>query len=143
MRLEWILLAEGIGTNAGGAVTAISINQNVLAAHTLPATTKRVILAHFVGGAEETAGFAGKEVTATVQVISPSGEAVFAASAGGRFPTPTYVDLPSGLDIAMELPLRVLEYGTYDVRVSAQTDDEQKMQGQTQFYVKLPPSGSQ
>src|SRR5215469_15336594 len=96
MRLEWVLLAEGVGTNSAGAVTAISINQNVFATQSLPATTKRVILAHFAGEVEETAGLAGKEVTVSVQVLSPSGEAVFATSAGGKFPPPTYSDLPSG-----------------------------------------------
>jgi hypothetical protein len=139
MNLEWILLAEGFGTNANGAMTAIAINQNVVAAPVLPATTKRVIMAHFVGDDAESHALIGKDVTVSAQVLGPSGDVIFAATAGGKFPTPPWPDLPTGLDIAVELQLRIIEYGRYEVRVSAQAPGAPKMEGHTYVYARQPP----
>jgi hypothetical protein len=139
MRLEWILLAEGIGTNSTGSVSAISINSNVLATPSVPVSTKRVVIAHFVGEPGESAHLAGRNVTVTARVLSPSGDAVFAQSATGKFVAPTWPELPSGLDIAIELALRITEYGAHDIVLSAQADDGAAMEGRTQLYVMEPP----
>lgn len=139
MRLEWILLAEGAGTNGVGSVTAISINSNVLATPTVPVSTKRVVIMHFVGEPGESAGLAGRDVTVTVRVVSPSGDAILAHSVTGKFAAPTWPELPSGLDIAAELQLRITEYGTHDIVVSAQTDADNPMEGRTRLYVMEPP----
>jgi len=135
MRLEWILLAEGAGTNAVGSVTAISINSNVLATPTVPVSTKRVVIMHFAGDVGESAGLAGKDVTVSIRVLSPSGDPILAHSATGKFQAPTWPELPSGLDIAVEMPLRITEYGAYDIAVTAQADDEVTMEGRTHLYV--------
>jgi hypothetical protein len=140
MRLEWILLAEGAGTNAVGSVTAISINSNVLAAPTVPVSTKRVVVMHFVGEPGESAGLAGRDVTVTVRVVSPSGDAILAHSGTGKFVAPKWPELPSGLDIAVELPLRITEYGVHDIVVSAQANDATTMEGRTRLYVMEPRS---
>jgi len=139
MELEWILLAEGFGTNGVGAVTAISINQNVVVAEALPTTSKRVILAHFVSREDERADLVDAEVTVAVQAVAPSGAVVFAHTAGGRFPPPTWPDLPRGLDVAVELQLRLTEYGRHEIRVSASAAG-QNMSGRTNLWVKQPPT---
>ncbi len=139
MHLEWILLAEGAGTNATGSVSAISINSNVLATPSVPVTTKRVVIAHFVGEPGESAHLAGRDVTVTARVLSPSGDAVLAHSATGKFVAPAWPELPSALDIAIELPLRITEYGAHNIVVSAQADDGAVMEGRIQLYVMEPP----
>jgi hypothetical protein len=139
MRLEWILLAEGVGTNAAGSVSAISINANVLATPSVPVSTKRVVIAHFVGDPGESAHLAGQDVTVAARVLSPSGAPVFAQSATGKFGAPAWAELPSALDLAMELPLRITEYGAHDIVVSAQTDGGAAMEGRIQLYVMEPP----
>ena len=139
MHLEWILLAEGAGSNAVGSVSVISINSNVLATPSVPVPTKRVVIAHFVGEPGESARIAGQDITVTARVLSPSGNAVLAHSATGKFVASVWPELPSGLDIAIELPLRITEYGTHDIVVSAQTDDGAVMEGRIQLYVMEPP----
>jgi hypothetical protein len=139
MRLEWILLAEGAGTNASGIVTAISINTNVLATPTVPVTTKRVVLTHFVGEAKEAVDLAGKDLSVSVQVMSPSGKPILANTATSKFNMPVWPELPTGLDIAIELQLRVTEYGTHEITVTAQTDNEATMEAHTYLYVMQPP----
>jgi hypothetical protein len=139
MELEWILLAEGFGTNGVGAVTAISINQNVVVAAALPAPAKRVILAHFVSTDADQHDLDNAEVTVTAQAVSPSGAIVFAHTAGGRFPPPTWPDLPRGLDVAVELQLRLTEYGRHEIRVSAVAANRE-MSGSTYLFVKEPPA---
>lgn len=140
MRLEWILLAEGASTNAAGSVTAISINSNVLATPTVPASTKRVVIVHFVGEPGESAELAGRDVTVTVRVISPSGDTILAHSVTGKFAPPTWPELPSGLDIAVELPLRIAEHGAHDIVVLAEANDATTMEGRTRLYVVEPRS---
>ncbi|HUY44800.1 MAG TPA: hypothetical protein VMV92_03610 [Streptosporangiaceae bacterium] len=142
MHLEWILLAEGVGTNATGSVSAISINSNVLATPSVPVSTKRVVIAHFVGEPGDSAHLAGRDVTVTARVLSPSGDAVLAHSATGKFVAPAWPELPSGLDIAVELPLRITEYGAHDIVISAQADDGTVMEGRIQLYVMEPPTAA-
>jgi hypothetical protein len=139
MRLEWILLADGAGTNAVGSLSAISINSNVFLTTSVPVSTKRVVIAHFVGEPGESAHLAGQDVTVTARVLSPSGEAVLAHSATGKFGAPIWPELPSALDIAIELPLRITEYGAHDIVVSAQADDGAVLEGRIQLYVLEPP----
>lgn len=139
MRLEWILLAEGAGTNASGILTVISINTNVLATPNIPVATKRVVVAHFVGEPREAADLAGKDLSVSVKVTSPSGKPILVSSATSKFNVPAWPELPNGLDIALELQLRLNEYGTHEVVVTAQTDEKSTMEGRTYLYVMQPP----
>jgi hypothetical protein len=142
MRLEWILLAEGAGTNAVGSVTAISINSNVLSTPAVPVATKRVVIMHFVGETGESVALAGQDVTVSVRVLSPSGDPILVHSATGKFMAPTWPELPSALDIAVEMQLRITEYGAYEIAVKAEANEEATMEGRTQLYVMEPPRSS-
>jgi hypothetical protein len=139
MRLEWILLAEGAGTNAVGSVSAISINSNVLATSSVPVSTKRVVIAHFVGEPGESAHIAGRDITVSARVLSPSGDAILVHSVTGKFIAPAWPELPSALDIVIDLSFRITEYGAHDIVVSAQAEDEAVMEGRIQLYVMEPP----
>jgi len=141
MRLEWILLAEGAGTNAVGNVSAISINSNVFPTPSIPASTKRVVIAHFIGEPGESADLAGQDITIDARVLSPSGNVALANSATGKFGSPTWPELPSAMDIMIELQLRITEYGAHDVVVSAQAESGAVMEGRIQLHVMEPPPG--
>jgi hypothetical protein len=138
MRLEWILMAEGFGSSASGSLTAISVNQNVLVAANLPITTKRGILAHFVAESAESNDLSDREFTVSSQVIGPSNEIVLATSLPGKFPRPAWPDLPTGLDIVFEFPLRIAEYGTYEIRISTRPTEGSEIQGCTYLHVREP-----
>jgi hypothetical protein len=140
MRLEWLLLAEGVGVNATNAVTVISINQNVLTSPTLPVSTRRVIVAHFVGDPAENSELEGRDIAVSAQVVSPSGKTIFANTNSGKFVAPPWPDLPVGFDVAVVLELRIAEYGPHDVQVSAQTGDLEPIEGHTYLYVMEPPA---
>ena|SRR5215831_69974 len=138
MRLEWILLAEGIGNNASGAITAISINQNVFMAARLPAVTKRAVLVHFVADPAEADELSGKEIELSAQVVDPSGHTIVAATVPGVFPPRLWTDLPGGLDISTEIPIRVTSYGTYELRISARAPGQPDVSATTYLYVREP-----
>lgn len=140
MRLEWVLLAEGAGTNAAGAVTVISINANVVPALAFPVTTKRVVVGHFVAAPGEVAAIAGKDLSVTVRIMSPSGEPMFVQTITTAIAAPPYPNLPSGLDVAMDVAqLRITEYGVYEALMSAQIDSGDVMEGRAALYVTEPP----
>src|SRR6266498_1458928 len=146
MNLEWILMAEGFGSGANGALTAIAVNQNVLTAETLPTTTKRGFLAHFVLDSSETEDLAALEITVSVQVVDPSGEIIIGTSVPAKLPGASpWPDLPVGVDVVVELPLRIREYGTHEIRISTQTPGSEKLQGSQYLYVREPlvAAGSQ
>lgn len=138
MRLEWILMAEGFGTNASGATTAISINQNVVIASSLPMVTKRGVLAHFAADVAEADQMEGKEIPVTAQVIGPSGEVIIGSTVSAVLQPRLFPDLPSGLDITTEFPLRVSDYGTYEIRVTTRPPGQGEITATTYLYVKEP-----
>lgn len=139
MKLVWILTAEGFGTDANGAVTAIGINQNIVASEILPATTKRVIIAHFVMDSSESDKLAGHEITVAAQVVSPSGDVIAATTAPAKLPGPApWPNLPMGLDVVFQLPLQMPSYGRYEVTISTQAPGSDKIQGSEYLYVRDP-----
>lgn len=138
MRLEWILMAEGFGSSSIGAVTVIGVNQNLFITSNLPAITKRGVLAHFVADAAEAARLTGKEITLSAQVIDPSGEVIMAATVGGAFPPQPLPDLPGGLDINTEFPLRINSYGIYEIRISTRPPEGDEITGSTYLHVREP-----
>lgn len=143
MELEWIILAEGFGTNSNGAVTAIGINQRVVIAPTLPATTKRGVIAHFSTD-EELA--IGKEIEVSVSVTDPAGNPVVVITAPVQpNPIPRWPGVPAGVDIFLEIPLRLATYGEYEVTLSLTSPGGEKVTGNVPLYVAEPllmPSNS-
>ena len=109
MRLEWIILAEGLGADAKGALTVIGLNQNVLITPTLPATTKRAILAHFTeNGAEAKPG---EPIFFRVSFVSPSGKTISAQNGSAQFTLSRWPDIPAAIDLPAEMILNCSEYG--------------------------------
>jgi len=137
MKLEWIILAEGIGQDAKGATTAIGLNQNILATPSLPATTKRAVIAHLM--ADQGAMNPGDRVTVRFTVTSPSGHVIAAQTAQATIGQIAWPDLPVYWDLPVELLLTFSEYGTHKFEVSVQTANGQEAEERIDFYVVVPP----
>lgn len=136
MKVEWILLAEGLGQDAKGAITVIGLNQNVLGAPSLPVTTKRAVVAHFV--ADKGSLAPGDKLTLRFSVTSPSGKVIAAQTAQATIGQLPWPDLPASSDLPVELGLTFYEYGTHRFEVAVQTADGQEVTGQIDFYVVTP-----
>jgi hypothetical protein len=115
IRLEWFILAEGIGQDAKGALTLIGINQNALVTGALPVITKRALVAHIVDDADGLNE--GDEVSATFKVSSPSGAVIAEPTTKLMVGLRRLKSLPAEIDIPAELGLEVKEYGTHKINV--------------------------
>jgi hypothetical protein len=134
--MEWILLAEGLGQDAKGAITAIGLNQNILAAPSLPATTKRAVVAHLVADDEplET----GDKITLRFSVTSPSGQVVAAQTAQATVGPVLWPNLPATSDLPVDMVLTFNEYGTHRFEVAVQTTGGDELEGHIDFHVVAP-----
>lgn len=136
MKVEWVIIAEGLGTAGNGAITAIGINQVLIIASTLPINTKRAIMVHLV---DDDDSLADKELGLGVKVLSPSGKILVAQTAPARTGKPQWPDIPVTFDIFTEIGLLLAEYGTYVVDVEVTLPDGTGTQAQANFYVRKPP----
>lgn len=136
MKLEYILLAEGLGQDSKGAITAIGLNQNVFATASFPATTKRAVIAHLVHDGKPLQP--GDKITLRFTVTSPSGKMIAAQTAQATVGQIAWPDLPVTSDLPAEMLLTLNEYGTYRFEVAVQMPDGEEMTGQIEFYVVVP-----
>jgi len=139
MKLEWIVLCEGLGQSASGAFTLIGVNQNVFAAPTLPAVTKRAILAHIsVPNADAFVG----NLSFGLQIVAPNGQVILATT--GTLPIRDlpvlFPELPVTLDIPAEAPINITEYGGYKIRLEAEGPGDTHISGEVLLYVVAPPT---
>jgi hypothetical protein len=133
VRLDWLVLAEGLGQDASGRLTAIGLNQNVLIAPTLPLITKRAVIAHFID--EENELSHGDRVTASFTPTSPSGEVLGAQETEATIGRRTHLDLPASMDFPMEFFLNIREYGRHCLGVELALPNGKKLTGEVYLYV--------
>jgi hypothetical protein len=133
VKIEWVILAEGLGQDAKGALTIIGLNQNVLATPTLPAPTKRAVVSHVV--AEQGEVKAGDSLSLRFNVISPSGKVIAANTVQGAIGPFPWPELPLFLDFPAELVISFNEYGTHRFEVTAQIGEADESVGHAEFYV--------
>lgn len=136
MKIEWILLAEGIGQDARPATTVIGLNQNVLVAPSLPASTKRVVIAHLV--ADDKPWNPGDKVTVRFSVMSPSSQVIAAQTAQATVVEQAWPGLPASTDLPAELLLTISEYGVHRFEVNVQPPTGEEMKGEVNLYVISP-----
>jgi hypothetical protein len=134
MKLEWMLLAEGLGQDARGAVTAIGINQNVLVVQKLPITTKRAIIAHIED--EDNLFATGDKLGFRFRVISPSDDTISTQSGQVLLAERPHSDLPFTIDFPVEIVFDVAEYGPYRLTMTINLPDGEQVAGQVILYVK-------
>lgn len=138
MRVEWVILAEGLGQDSKGAITAIGLNQNVLVAPSFPVSTKRAVVAHLVDYQQHLK--VGDKINLRFSATSPSGKVIAAQSVQAAIgQPPPWPDLPANADMPAEMILTFYEYGTHRIEVSVQsTGVEEEITGGLDFYVVKP-----
>ena len=117
MRIESIVLAEGLGQDSRGALTAIGLSQNVYIAESLPATTKRAVVVHMTECAE------GESLAFTFTVKDPSGKVNSAQSGEVRLGKALFRDLPVGADLPVETAITFTSMGTYTIGIEVRQSD--------------------
>jgi hypothetical protein len=137
MKLQWIIIAEGFGTASNGAVTAIGINQHIVISPTLPVTTKRGVLAHFI---DADLNISDKEIEVSLTVSDPDGKPILANTVPARIsPVPQWQGISPGVDFFLEIPLRISRYGSYEIILSIQLPGDEPIIGRVPFYVEETP----
>lgn len=109
MRIEWILLAEGITYDSRGALAAVGLNQNVFAANALPANTKRAVIVRLTDPPEN------RTVHFRYAVVAASGQILSAQEGAIEFGERRLLDLPAALDVPAEFALSLSEYGEHRI----------------------------
>ena len=138
--MEWVLLADGVGQDSRGAVTAIGLNQDVLSFPSLPAAAKRAVVAHLTEGAGVLK--AGDKFSVMFKVTSPSDKVIVAQSGQVVVGQVQWPDLPVSTSLPVELAINFSEYGTHRIEVTVQAPDGGELNGHVDFYVvKASPQG--
>jgi hypothetical protein len=137
VKIGWVLLAEGIGQDSKGVLTAIGLNQNVLATTTLPSVTKRAIVVHVVSDAHTLK--MGDGFNVAFKVTNPQGKVITAQSGQVTVGKISWPGLPISFDMPVELVINVSEYGTYLIEATVQVADGPEMAEHVEFYVVNAP----
>lgn len=139
MRIEWFILAEGMGFDAKGALTVIGLNQNVLVTTALPATTKRAVIGHLVDDGQRLSP--GENLEFALSIESPSGKVISANT--GRIAIDgetTFPDVPATIDLPAELAVVATEYGNYVIKLEVRPPDSTELKAEVILHVLEPPS---
>jgi hypothetical protein len=141
MRLDGVLLCEGIGQDARGAFTFIAVNQNVLVAESLPHVEKRIcviLLSEERPNEESTTKLSG---TASFKVRKPNGDIDFAITQPIPQVQKRWSDLATNLIFAADVLVQASEYGEYAVECEiTPTDGEEPIIAHQRIYVVPVPT---
>jgi hypothetical protein len=118
VKIEWVLLAEGLTQDARGAITVVGLNQNIQVTDVLPAQTKRVILVHIGASEGEFKGDEVVDLAFRFWVRSPSGEIVSVHTIQTSSEIKSEVKISPSVDIPIQIGMALTEYGTYEIGVS-------------------------
>jgi hypothetical protein len=134
MKLEWLLLAEGIAEDSKGAFTLVSVNQNLVFVPQVPVTTKRAVMAHLSLSKRDFQVPNGK-LSFEFEFLPPSG--LGAQRASGEFPilAPPFRDYPVTLDIPVEMVIPIAEHGEHVFQLTVQGPDGRSTRGRTSLFV--------
>jgi hypothetical protein len=135
MKIEWIIIAEGLGSASNGAMTVIGINQNLVVTQSAPVITKRAVIAHLV---THDGSLADKELGVSIKVLAPAGQVLAAQTVPAKTGTPLWADMQVTFDIFAEFPLRLPDYGDYTFAVEVTGPSGETVTGQTYLYVRKP-----
>jgi hypothetical protein len=136
MKFGWVALAEGIGADAKGSITLIGMNQNVFVTRSVPASTKRAIMAHMV----EADLTPGATVTVSFNITSPSGQVLAAQTANVVTGDRQWKDLPATIDVPAEFVINTTEFGEHKITVELKLPDGGSLSEQVSVYVIEPPT---
>lgn len=138
MKLDWLIMAEGFGLDAGGVITLIGINQNVLIATSLPTITKRALVAHVVDDSGKLSE--GSQVAAVFTATDPSGAVITRIEGKLVIRKRLLPDLPPTLDLPAEFRLTIKEFGAYTLGVEVSSADGTPATGSLTLHVMQRPA---
>ncbi|MGV9282335.1 hypothetical protein [Streptomyces sp. NPDC003730] len=120
MRIDSVLLAEGVTNDARGAFTAVGVNQKIISSAVLPFAVKQNLVLVFTDEAEDSEFSApeGKDFSVSVRLFDPEGQASFAVSQPLPKVGKSWVDLPALLNLVVEVPVSGSRYGRYSLEAA-------------------------
>ncbi|MEU6515132.1 hypothetical protein [Streptomyces sp. NPDC046978] len=122
MRIDSILLAEGITPDARGALAAVGINQKIISSAVLPFAVKQSLVLIFTDESTD-ASFEepeGKDFAVSIRVFDPAGQPTFAVSQPLPKVKKAWIDLPSLMNLVVEVSMSGSSYGRYVLEASLQ-----------------------
>jgi hypothetical protein len=139
MRLDYALLAEGVGQDSRGAITLIAVDQLILATATLPIQVNRVLAMRAI---EETNELQDATVTLRLTVLSPSGDTISATSGMGALGPRLFADVPGMLNVQSMFAFLATEYGEYKINAHVTAAGGTELSVSIPFNVRKAPSVS-
>lgn len=134
MRLDSVLLAEGMARDARGALTLVGLHQNVQIAAELPTTARRFLVGHV-----EVDYPPGTSLEFRLTITSPNGEVTHEQVGKVQLRERRFPELPGALDIPVELIMEVQSHGTFTFGLAVEGPDGDRDEGAATLYV-LDPS---
>lgn len=140
MQIEWIGLAEASVEDGRGVVALIGVQQNVVAAASLPIRDLKRVVPVFISDSDASSPVLveGVGVTIRVTVESPTGDVLLFARQTSTLGPPKWRGIPTSLHIFVEMQLEITEYGTHTIRVEAETSEGEMVTGTKELYVMAP-----
>jgi len=132
VRLDWLGSAEGLGSDARGALTVIGFAPNSFTAQAMPGLVQVVLLAVIEDDGEPQRTLTpGSQMTVWPEIVAPNHDVVLA----GQIVQPV-LSLPQDLEsdegpvrvtVAMQTALNIRQAGLYRVRLRAQVREKGEM----------------
>ncbi|MGW2333974.1 DUF6941 family protein [Streptomyces sp. NPDC001685] len=112
MKIDHVLLAEGVVGDIRGALTLVGYNQRVINSPNLPFSFKQTLVVSLTGKADESVS-----AQLTINLVTPEGGSVFAFTQNVQMTAPGSKIAPSITNIAMDIPFSGVSYGVYRLNV--------------------------
>jgi hypothetical protein len=142
LRLEWLGIAEGSANDARGALALLGVNQDVIAAPSLPHVQREVLIVH-VADDDGDILTEGTNLYVELKVDSPSGRTLSSSRSSVTLGKKQYPTIPAThIQVLAEVMMRFEEYGSYTVTCNVEAPEDQRIQGRKKIYV-VDPSTAQ
>ena len=121
MQIEWIGLAEASVEDGRGVAALIGVQQNVVAAPSLPISGVKRVVPVFISDNDASSPVLveGERVTVRMTVESPTGDVLLFARQTHTIGPPKWRGIPISVHIFAEMQFEITEYGTHTIRVEA------------------------
>ncbi len=116
MKLDGVLLCEGVGQDARGAFTFIAVHQNVLVAESLPHLEKRTFVVLLSEDRPNDRQLEKLSGTASFRVLNPDGTVAFAITQQVPPVQKRWSDLAANLILAADVLVQAPEFGEYRIQ---------------------------
>ncbi|WP_405425213.1 DUF6941 family protein [Streptomyces erythrochromogenes] len=136
MKIEHVLLAEGVAADIRGALTIVGFNQRVINTPSLPFNFRQTLVVTLTDEAEGDQQAQSAQIS--VSLTSPEGTAAFAFTQMVQIPVKPGKGVPVLTNIAIDVPFSGVSYGNYKVKVSWQQAGEANEERVIDVFVVNP-----